>query len=141
MFRWIFISLIVGIVTFSIIFFGLPLFDSEADITARVNASLLDWSNRNFAVMPSLLADIIARSSLALIAATAGILALVAVILLMLAWWMLGGCAAWLLGLLKREPAEEAREDLPPIEMHSTFVSSGDGKEVIGRGMDRLDRD
>lgn len=140
MFRWIFIPLIAGIVVFSVVFFALPLVGSEADIVARGSSFILEWSNRLFDTMPGLVADSIANANLALVASMASLLTCFAVVLLMLGWNLLRGLAGWLLALFQRGPVEELREDLPPIDMHSTFVSSGDGKEVLGRGMDRLDR-
>ena len=141
MFRRFLISLVVGILVFLVIFFGLPLIVSEAEIVAWFNSLLLDWSNRYFATMPSLLVTYLAQSNLVLIAVTAGVLVTLAAMLLATAWRLIWDFIGWLIGLLRREKTEAEREDLAPIDMKATFVSSGDGKQVLGRGMDRVDRD
>ena len=139
--RLLIISLIIGILAFLVIFLISPFVISESDLVAIVARATLGLSNAFFENMPSGIASYINNLNLALAASTAGLLLMIGIPVLVMIAWALINSAKWIMSLLQRRKKEEAPKDLPPIDMELSFKSTGDGKGVLGRGLDSLDQD
>ena len=139
--RLLITSLIIGILAFLVIFFIAPFIISESDLVALVARAALGLSNAFFENMPSGIASYINNLSLALAASTVGLLLMIGIPILSMIVTALINSAKWIGLLLQRREQEEAPKDLPPIDMEPGFKSTGDGKGVMGRGLDSLDQD
>jgi hypothetical protein len=47
----------------------------------------------------------------------------------------------WIVSCLQKDRGKEVVKDLPPIDMDSKYMGSAPGKEILGRGIDSIDRD
>ncbi len=139
--RLLIASVMIGVLAFLVIFLILPFVMPASDLVALVAKGALGLSNAFFATMPSGLAAYINHLNLALAAATIGLLLIIGIQLLTLIAWMFVKATRWIRSLLQNLKKEEAPKDLPPIDLDSGFESTGDGKGVLGRGLDSIDRD
>ena len=141
MLRRFLIATIIGMLTFAAIYFALPLALSRADIVAGLAAAVLELSNRFFDPMPRILVDYVALMNLPVVALTSALLAMLAALLLMTACGLAARTIRLIAVLFRREPKEEAPRDLSSIDIDARYLRDGAGKEVLGRGMDRIERD
>ena len=139
--RLLITSLIIGILAFLVIFFIAPFIVPESDLVAVVARAALGLSNAFFENMPPGIASYINNLNLALAASTAGLLLMIGIPVLMMIASTFTGSTKWILSLLQNMKKEEAPKDLPPIDLDPGFKSTGDGKGVLGRGLDSLDQD
>ena len=141
MFRLVVIPVSVGILVFVCIYFVSPAFVQAPDTVAYVAESILYWSNSFFATMPPILASYVAYLDLATIALTAGLISLIGVHLVILIGGALIGLAKWMVAFVLKDRSKDDAEDLPPIEMDSRYMRDMPGKEIMGRGIDSMDRE
>ena len=141
MYRLLIGPVIIGILAFLFIYFISPVIISESDIVAIVAKFALSLSNALFENMPPIIANYITNLNLAIVAITMGLSLTVVVQLLVI----IGGMSIFvirsIISYLHKDRKEEEPQDLPPIDMDSSFESSEDGKKVMGRGLDSIDRD
>jgi hypothetical protein len=133
--------MIVGILAFLFIYFVSPVIITDPGIVSIVAEFVLDFSTLNFESMPPIIAGYIANLNLAIAALTVGILMTVVIQLLVIIWGIFSFMARWVISLLHRDRQEDEPQDLPPIDMDSSFKTSSIGKGVVGRGLDSIDRD
>lgn len=133
-------SLIIGILTFLLIYFVSPVIISESDTVAIFAEFALGLSNAYFDNMPPIIASYINHLNLAVAAVTVGLSLTALILLLVIMGGMCSRVARWTISWLHRNKKEPGPQDLPPIDMNSSFQSTGDGKEVLGRGLDSIDR-
>lgn len=138
--RLLIISVIIAILAFLIIFVIAPFIIPGSDLVALVARGALGLSNAFFENMPAGLAAYINQLNLALAASTVSLFLMIGFLVLAMIAWMFIRSAKWIVSLLQRMKKEEAPKDLPPIEMGAGFESTGDGKGVLGRGLDSIDR-
>ena len=141
MFRLFITPVIIGILAFLIILFVAPFVFSASDLVALVARAALGLSNALFENMPPALAAYINNLNLALAASTIGLSLMIAVQIMLLTAWLLIRSSRGIMSLLQRMKKKEAPRDLPPIDLEAGFKSTGDGKKVLGRGLDSIDRD
>ena len=134
-------SVIIGILAFLVIFLVAPVLVPESDLVALVARAALGLSNAFFENMPPGIAGYINQLTLALAASTVALSLMIGIPVLVLIASAIVRSACWMLSLLKNRKKEEAPRNLPPIDMGSGFESTGDGKRVLGRGLDSIDRD
>ena len=140
MFRLLIGPVIIGIFTFLLIYFVSPIIISESDLVAIVAEFALSLSNTYFDNMPPVIASYINNLNLAVVALTVGLSLTVVIQLLVIIGGMFICLTRWIISFLRRERKEEPR-DLSPIDLDSGFESLGDGKKILGRGLDSIDRD
>ena len=140
MYRLLIGPVIIGIFTFLLIYFVSPVIISESDLVAIVAEFALSLSNAYFDNMPPVIASYINNLNLAVVALTLGLTLIVLIQILVIIGGMFTCITRWIISFLQRERKEEPR-DLSPIDMESSFESSGDGKKIIGRGLDSINRD
>ena len=134
-------SLIIGILAFLLIYFVSPVIISESDTVAIFAKFALGLSNAYFDNMPPIIASYINNLNLAIAALTAGLSLTVLILLLVVMGSMCSCVTRWIISCLQRYKKEPGPQDLPPIDMNSSFQSTGDGKKVLGRGLDSIDRE
>ncbi len=140
MFRLLVMPAIFGLMVSLALFFVSPLVYSKPDFTAIFASFVLRTSNAWFATMPPLIAEYIAALDLATAAATAGVLIMVAVQLLLIGWSLLAGIGRRIALLLHREPKQAPPPDLTPIDIDPSIIDSARVKKVLGRGFDTVDQ-
>lgn len=141
MYRLLIGPVIIGILAFLFIYFISPVFISESDIVAIVAKFALNLSNVFFQNMPPIIASYITNLNLAIVAITVGLSLTVVVLLLVIIGGMFIYVIRWIISSLQKDRKEEEPQDLPPIDMDSSFENSEDGKKVLGRGLDSIDGD
>ena len=141
MYRLLIGPVITGILAFLFIYFISPVIISESDIVAIVAQFALGLSNAIFENMPPVIASYITNLNLAIVAITVGLSLTVVVQLLVIIGGMFVYVIEWIISYLQKDRKEEEPQDLPSIDMDSSFESSGDGKKILGRGLDSIDRD
>ena len=141
MYRLLIGPVIIGILAFLFIYFISPAIISESDIVAIVAKFALSLSNAFFENMPPIIASYITNLNLAIVSITAGLSLTVVVQLLVITGGMFIYVIRGIISYLQKDRKEEEPQDLPPIDMDSSFESSEDGKKVLGRGLDSIDRD
>jgi len=141
MYRLLIGPVIIGILAFLFIYFISPAIISESDIVAIAAKFALSLSNAFFENMPPIIASYITNLDLAIVAITAGLSLTVVVQLLVITGGMFIYVIRGIISYLQKDRKEEEPQDLPPIDMDSSFESSEDGKKVLGRGLDSIDRD
>ena len=141
MFRLFFTPVIIGILAFLIILFVAPFVFPASDLVALVARAALGLSNALFENMPPALAAYINSLNLALAASTVGLSLMIGVLILLMVAWTFKQSVKGILSLLRNMKKKETPKDLPPIDLDSGFKSRGDGKKVLGRGLDSIDRD
>jgi len=141
MYRLLIGPVIIGILAFLFIYFISPVIISESDIGAIVAQFALSLSNAFFDNMPPIIASYITNLNLAIVAITVGLSLTVVVQLLVIIGGMFVYVIRWIISYLQKDKKEEEPQDLPPIDMDSSFESSEGGKKFLGRGLDSIDRD
>lgn len=141
MYRLLIASVIIGILAFLVMLFIAPFAVAESDLVAAVARAALGLSNAFFENMPPGLASYINNLNLALAASTVGLSLMIGVLILLMVAWTFKQSVKGILSLLRNMKKKETPKDLPPIDLDSGFKSTGDGKKVLGRGLDSIDRD
>ena len=140
MLRLLIVSLVIGTLAFLIIYLVSPFIVAEADVVALAAQITLGLSNLFYENMPPGVSGYVNHLNLLVVAVTVALLLILGIPSVKLIFatfvWLGKGIAS----LFHREPKQEPK-DLPPIDMVTTFKSTGDGKHVAGRGLDSIDRD
>ena len=140
MFRLLVVPLSIGILAFLFVYFIAPAIGSEPDIISYVAELALYLSNSYFENMPPIIASYIAHLNLAMVAFTVAILLMVVIQLVVISGGTFIRVIKWMISWLQRDKDEETGQDLPPIDMDSKYMNSTPGKEILGRGIDSIDR-
>ena len=133
--------MIIGVVVFLFIWLVSPLVISDPGIVSLVASFVVDFSNSRYETMPPVIASYVAHLNLILVAFSAGLLATVAIQLVVIICSFFALVKKWIAWCLLKLRKQEAPRDLPPLEMDSSFKPSKIGQGVIGRGLDAIDRD
>ena len=141
MFRLLIAPMIVGILAFLFIFFVSPVIISNPAIISIVAEFVHNLSTLYFESTPPIIIGYIANLNLTIVAITVGLFMTVVIQLLVIIWGIFSFMARSVISLLHRNRQEDEPEDLPPIDMDSSFKTSSIGKGVVGRGLDSIDRD
>jgi hypothetical protein len=141
MFRLFIGPMIIGVSAFLFIYFLSPIIISEPGIVSIVAEFALHWSNLFFDSMPPIIASYIANLNLVMVALTVGLFMTVVIQLLVIIRGMFIYITKWINFYLRKDRKKDEAIDLPPIEMDSRFKNSEKGKEILGRGLDSIDRD
>ena len=140
MLRSLIVSLVIGILAFLIIYLVLPFIVAEADVVALVAQITLSLSNLFYENMPPGLTSYVNNLNLLIAALTVALFLILGIPLVKLNCITFVWLGRSIASLFHREKKEESK-DLPPIDLVTTFKSTGDGKHVVGRGLDRIDPD
>lgn len=141
MFRLLLVPVIIGILTFSIVYFIFPLLFSESDIVSVFAEFTLNLSNSYFATMPPLIAGYIANLNLLGVALTVGLLSTVAIQLLVIIADAFVFVARGVVSIFKTKRKEASPPDLPSLDIDARYLNSSPGKKILGGGFDSLDPD
>ena len=141
MFRLLVVPLSIGILVFLFIFLIAPAIVPESDIVSYIAEFALYLSNSYFENMPSIIASYIAYLNLAMVALTVGLLLTVVIQLVVIIGGTFIYIIKWIASCLQKDRGKEVAQDLSPIDMDSKFMGSAPGKEILGRGIDSIDRD
>ena len=141
MFRLFVGPIIIGILAFLLIYYILPIIITEPGIVSIVADFALNLSTSYFETMPPIISDYIVNLNLLVAALTAGLLVTVVIQLLVIIWGIIIYMAKGVISLLQKDLKVEEPQDLPPIDMDSSFKTSSIGEGVVGRGLDSIDRD
>ncbi len=141
MFRLLIGPMIIGILAFLFIYYISPVIISEPGIVSIVAEFALNSSNLYFDSMPPIIASYIANLNLAMVALTVGLFITLVIQLLVIFRGMSIYITKWIISYLQKDRKEDEALDLPPINMDSSFKNSGIGKNILGRGLDSIDRD
>jgi hypothetical protein len=126
---------------FLFIYFIAPVIVTESDIISYVAEFALYLSNSYFENMPPVIASYIANLNLAMVALTVGLLLTVVIQLVVIIGGTFIYIIKWIVSCLQKDRGKEVAQDLSPIDMDSKFMGSTPGKEILGRGIDSIDRD
>jgi hypothetical protein len=140
MFRLLIGPMIAGMLAFVSVYFISPVIISGPGIVSVYAEFVLRLSTFYFENTPSIIGGYIANLNLLMVALTAGLIVMVVMQLLVIIWGLLSGMARWMISFLKKGREEDEPQDLPPIDMDSSFKASSIGKGVFGRGLDSIDR-
>jgi hypothetical protein len=124
-----------------VVLFIAPAIVPESDIVSYIAEFALYLSNSYFENMPSLIASYIAYLNLAMVALTVGLLLTVVIQLVVIIGGTFIYIIKWIVSCLQKDRGKEVVQDLSPIDMDSRFMGSAPGKEILGRGIDSIDRD
>jgi len=141
MFRMFIVSLVIGILTFLMVYFVSPFILSESDIVSIFAGFALDFSNLNFDSMPPLIASYINKLDLLVVALTVGLLTTIFVQLLVMSGSLFVFITKWIISSLRKEKTVDDAPELSPIDMDLKFKSSAKDEKVLGRGLDSIDQD
>lgn len=141
MFRLLVVPLSIGILAFLFVYFIAPAISSEPDIVSYVAEIALYFSNSYFENMPPIIASYIAYLNLAIVAFTVAILLTVLIQLVVVSGGTFIRLIKWMISHLQRDKDDESEQDLPPIDIDSKYMNQTPGKEILGRGIDSIDRD
>lgn len=141
MYRLLIGPVTIGILAFLFVYFISPVIIAESDIVTMLAQFALGLSNAFFENMPPIIASYITNLNLAIVAITVGFSLTVVVQLLVIIGGMFIYPTRWIISYLQKNKNQEEPQNLPPIDMNSSFESSEDGKKVLGRGLDSIDRD
>ena len=141
MFRLLVVPISVGILAFLFIYFIAYTIIPEPGIVSYVAEFTLYLSNSYFENMPPIIASYIAYLNLAIVALTVGLLLTVVIQLVVIIGGTFIYIIKWIVSCLQKERGKEVVQDLPPIDIDSKFMGSAPGKEILGRGIDSIDRD
>ena len=141
MFRLLVVPISIGILAFLFIYFIAPTIVSETDIVSYVAEFSLYLSNAYFESMPPIIVSYIAYLNLAMVALTVGLLLTVVIQLVVIIGGTFIYIVKWIVSCLQKDRGKEVAQDLSPIDMDSRFMGSAPGKEILGRGIDSIDRD
>ena len=141
MFRLLVVPLSIGVLVFLFIFLIAPTIVPESDIVSYIAEFALYLSNSYFENMPSIIASYIAYLNLEMVALTVGLLLTVVIQLVVIIGGRFIYIIKWIVSCLQKDRSKEVAQDLSPIDMDSRFMGSAPGKEILGRGIDSIDRD
>ena len=141
MFRLLVVPISIGILAFLFIYYIASTIVSEPDIVSYVAEFALYLSNSYFETMPPFIASYIANLNLVMVALTAGLLLTVVTQLIVIFGGTFIYIIKWVVSWLQKDRGKEVAQDLSPIDMDSKFMGSAPGKEILGRGIDSIDRD
>lgn len=141
MFRLLVVPISIGVLVFLFIYFIAPVIVPESDIVSYVAEFALYLSNSYFENMPPIIASFIAYLNLAMVALTVGLLLTVVIQLVVIIGGTFIYIIKWIVSCLQKDRGKEVAQDLSPIDMDSKFMGSTPGKEILGRGIDSIDRD
>jgi hypothetical protein len=141
MFRLLVVPISIGILVFLFIYFIAPAIVPESDIVSYVAEFALYLSNSYFENMPPIIAGYIAYLNLAMVALTVGLLLTVVIQLVVIIGGRFIYIIKWIVSCLQKDRGKEVAQDLSPIDMEPKFMGSTPGKEILGRGIDSIDRD
>ena len=141
MFRLLVVPISIGILVFLFIYFIAPAIVPESDIVSYVAEFALYLSNSYFENMPPIIAGYIAYLNLAMVALTVGLLLTVVIQLVVIIGGRFIYIIKWIVSCLQKDRGKEIAQDLSPIDMDPKFMGSTPGKEILGRGIDSIDRD
>jgi len=141
MFRLLVVPLSIGVLVFLFIFLIAPTIVPESDIVSYIAEFALYLSNSYFENMPSIIASYIAYLNLEMVALTVGLLLTVVIQLVVIIGGTFIYIIKWIVSCLQKDRGKEVVQDLSPIDMDSRFMGSAPGKEILGRGIDSIDRD
>jgi hypothetical protein len=131
----------IGILAFLFIYFIAPAIVAEPGIVSYVAELALYLSNSYFETMPPIIASYIANLNLLIVASTVGLLLTTVIQLGVAIGSTLISIIKWIVSCLQKDRGKEVVKDLPPIDMDSKYMGSAPGKEILGRGIDSIDRD
>ena len=140
MFRFFVVPMIAGVLVFLGTWFVSPLVFSSSGVVSILGDAVVNYSNSRFETMPPVIASYVANLNLVLAALTLGLMVVVMIQLLLVAWSMIAVSGKWLIACLRKPEKEEEPRDLPPLEMDPRFRASKIGKGVMGRGLDSIDQ-
>jgi len=140
MFRLFIGPIIIGILAFLFIYYISPVVISDPGIVSIVAELALKLSSLYFETLPPIVAGYITNLNLAMVALSVGLLMTIVIQLLVIIWGILSYMTKWIISYLQKDKIEDEPQDLPPIEMDSSFKTSSIGKGVVGRGLDSIDR-
>ena len=141
MFRLLVVPISIGILAFLFICFIAPAMVAEPGIVSYVAELALYLSNSYFETMPPIIASYIANLNLVIVASTVGLLFTAVIQLAVVIGGTLVSIIKWIVSRLHKDRGKEVVKDLPPIDMGSKYMGSAPGKEILGRGIDSIDRD
>jgi hypothetical protein len=141
MFRLMVVPISIGILAFLFIYFIAPAIVAEPGIVSYVAEFALYLSNSYFETMPPIIASYIANLNLLIVASTVGLLLTTVIQLGVAIGSTLISIIKWIVSYLQKDRGKEVVKDLPPIDMDSKYMGSAPGKEILGRGIDSIDRD
>ena len=141
MFRLFIGPIIIGILASLFIYFISPFIIFDPGIVSIIGEFALYISTSHFESLLPIMARYIAHLNLLVAAVTVGLLVMVVIQLLVVIWGIFISMAKWIISLLRRNKIEDEPQDLPPIDMDSSFKTSSIGEGVVGRGLDSIDRD
>jgi hypothetical protein len=141
MFRLLIGPMIAGMLAFGLVYFVSPAIISDPGIVAIFAELVLRLSTFYFENLPPIIADYIVNLNLLMVALTTGLLVMVVMQLLVIIWGVFSGMARWTISLLQKDTVIDEPQDLPSIDMDSSFKTSSIGEGVVGRGLDSIDRD
>lgn len=140
MYRLLLWPTLVGLLTFSIIYWGLPEISSESRIVAFGGQLVLDLSNALFTTTPSFIASYLAGLNLLTVALTAGIAVMLLVMILISIRMTLAFLVSFATRLFKFKPEKDTRQDLPAIDIDPEMKASKKEKFIFSKGFDPIDR-
>ena len=140
MFKLFIGPIIIGILAFLFIYYISPVVISDPGIVSIAAELALKLSNLYFETLPPIVAGYITNLNLAMVALSVGLLMTIVIQLLVIIWGILSYMTKWIISYLQKDKIEDEPQDLPPIEMDSSFKTSSIGKGVVGRGLDSIDR-
>ena len=141
MFRLLVVPISIGILVFLFIYFIAPAIVPESNIVSYVAEFSLYLSNSYFENMPPIIASYIAYLNLAMVALTVGLLLRVVIQLVLIIGGTFIYIIKWIVSCLQKDRGKEVVQDLSPIDMDPRFMGSAPGKEILGRGIDSIERD
>ena len=139
MLRLILIAVIVGILAILLILFVSPFLVAEASLVSLIASFVLGLSNLFFENTPPDVLTYVNGLNLLLVALTVGLFLTLAILVTGLVWGLLRATWNGIYALFHREK-KEAPRDMSPIEMDSRFKSTGLGEDIMGRGLDDIDK-
>jgi len=141
MFRLLVVPISFGTLAFLFIYFIAPAIVPEPGIVSYAAEFALYFSNSYFESMPPIIASYIGNLNLVMVALTMGIVLTVVIQLVVIIGGTFICLIKWIISCLKKNRVKEVAQDLPPIDMDSRFMGSGPGKNILGRGLDSIDRE
>ena len=141
MFRLLVVPISIGILAFLFIYFIAPAMVAEPGIVSYVAELALYLSNSYFETMPPIIASYIANLNLVIVASTVGLLLTAVIQLAVIIGGTFVSIIKWIVSCLQKDRGKEVVKDLSPIDMDSKYMGSAPGKEILGRGIDSIDRD
>ena len=141
MFRLLVVPISIGILAFLFIYLISAAIVPEPGIVSYVAEFALYLSNSYFESMPPIIASYIANLNLAMVALTVGLLLTVGIQLVVIIGSTFICIIKWIISCLQKDRGKEVVQDMSPIDMDSRYMRSEPGKNILGRGIDSIDRE